>query len=136
MKTSLESIRSGLVSQRDEIKNNLQKVGLRVTELKQTLRQVNSALKALGEQDHESSSPDQQLVRKIITDLLTANRAGIPRRDLKALVAEKLKQEYQKDEIGLALRMREVLNDKNIATTNDRVVLVEQSQPSLTSASQ
>lgn len=123
MKTSLETIRTGLTAQLAEVQSDLQTAERQVVDLKSTRRQVTAAIRALGGQGAEPSkpAPKQAQVRLAILDLLDSNHGVIDSDDLEALVAEKLAGEQGCSAMGLALRMKEVLSTNEFTTSNGQV---------------
>lgn len=124
---SIESIRSGLVSQLEEIDHDLQNQQAQLNELKSTRRQVAAAIKALGGTDAMSGNnkpaPKKKQVQQAVNELLADNSGEIIAEDLEALVAGKLSAEQGCSAMGLALRMREVLSSGDYVTTDGNVQL-------------
>lgn len=124
---SIESIRSGLVSQLEEIDRDLQKSQVLLNELKSTRRQVAAAIKALGGTDETSGNskpaPKKKQVQQAINELLAGNSGAIITEDLEGLVAGKLAREEGCSAMGLALRMREVLSSGDYAMADGKVRL-------------
>jgi hypothetical protein len=125
MKTSLETIRTGLTSQLAEVQRDLEAVERQVADLKSTRRQVTAAIRALGGQGPGvvKPAPKKAQVRAAILELLNDNNGAIDGDDLEALVAEKLAGDQGCSAMGLALRMREVLATNEFMTQNDLVRL-------------
>lgn len=123
MKTSLETIRSGLTSQLAEIDHDLQTAESRVSEMKSTRRQVAAAIRALGGPGADSAkpAPKKAQVRDAIRGLLGQNGGTIDAHDLEGLVADKLASEQGCSAMGLALRMREVLATDEFTTDDGQV---------------
>lgn len=123
MKTSLETIRSGLTSQLADLDRDLQAAETQVRELKSTRRQVTAAIRALGGQGADSAkpAPKKAQVRDAIRELLDQNGGTIDADDLEGLVTDKLASEQGCSAMGLALRMREVLATDEFTVASGQV---------------
>lgn len=111
MKVSIESIRDGLQAQLAGLDRELQAAGAKVAELKATRRKVANAIRAFGDQDAAATkpAPSQAQVKAAVLGLLESNNGAIERAELDDLVAKRVRRDHGCSEMGLALRMREVL---------------------------
>ncbi len=125
MKTTIETLRSGLASQLAELDRELEAANEQVIQLKSSRRQVAAAIKALGDRDASaeptSPAPKKLQVREAIEKLLADNGGAIITEDLEPLVAEKIATDYGCSAMGLALRMREVLTSDEFSVIDGRV---------------
>lgn len=123
MKTSLESIRSGLTSQLADLDRDLQAAETQVSDLKSTRRQVTAAIRALGGPGANGAkpAPKKAQVREAIRDLLDNNGGTVDACDLEGLVSDKLASEQGCSAMGLALRVREVIATDEFTVTDGRI---------------
>jgi hypothetical protein len=126
MKSSIDTIRSGLVVQLNEINGDLLAAIARVKELRTARRQVLVAVKALGGETNAEPArpaPKKAQVRQAVEQLLADNGGAVAADDLEGLVADKLAAEAGCSAMGLALRMREVLSEDGFAVSGGQVRL-------------